>query len=95
MIDYYLKFPSREDAFEALKTAGYTSIDEEGNEFIVSATQEYCIDEIGVIYKTIAEDEMIQIDGWNINIRMISGDIAENLKEFLIDSPKTPYRVFA
>jgi hypothetical protein len=105
MLDYYLKFSSQEEAFTALKDAGYTSIDENEKEFIISATHEYCIDEVGTIYKggkwqsneageMITIEEPVKLDGFHINVRMLSGDIAENLKTFLIDNPKTPYRIF-
>lgn len=105
MIDYYLKFSSQEEAFSALKDAGYTSADEEGKEFIISATHHYCVDEVGTIYKggkwefneqgeMITIEEPVRLDGHHINIRILSGDIADNLREFVIDNPKTPYRIF-
>jgi hypothetical protein len=121
MIDYYLKFSTKEEAFSALKDAGYprvndegfgvfipagyTSQDEEGNEFIVSATHDFCIDEVGIIYKggkwepnengeIITIEEPVQLDGWHINIRILSGDIAETLRPYVISNPVTPYRIF-
>jgi hypothetical protein len=105
MIDYYLKFTTEEEAFQAFKEAGYTSQDEEGKEFIISATHQYCVDEVGTIYKggkwepnesgeIVLIEEPVRLDGWHINVRILSGDIAENLKDFVIDNPKTPYRIF-
>ena len=105
MIDYYLRFSSKEEAFTALKNAGYTSMDENGNEYIISATHDYCVDEVGLIYKggkwefneqgeMITIEEPVKLDGWHINIRILRGDIAENLRDFVIDNPKTPYRIF-
>jgi|694.fasta_scaffold03774_12 autonomous glycyl radical cofactor GrcA len=105
MLDYYLKFSSQEEAFAALKDAGYTSADEEGKEFIISATHQYCVDEVGTIYKggkwepnesgeMITIEEPVKLDDWHINVRILSGDIAETLKDFVIDNPKTPYRIF-
>ena len=105
MIDYYLRFSSQEEAFQALKEAGYTSTDENEKEFIISATHQYCVDEIGTIYKggkwepnqngeMITIEEPVKLDGWHINIRMLSGDIAETLRTYVIDNPKTPYRIF-
>lgn len=105
MIDYYLKFSSQEEAFAALKDADYISADEEGKEFIISATHDYCVDEVGTIYKggkwepnesgeIVMIEEPVKLDGWHINIRILKGDIAENLREFVIDNPKTPYRIF-
>jgi autonomous glycyl radical cofactor GrcA len=105
MIDYYLKFSSREWAFGALKDAGYTSVNEQGGEFIISATHNYCVDEIGIIYnggkwefneqgEMIVIEQPVQVDGWHINIRILSGDIAENLRPYVIATPVTPYRIF-
>jgi len=105
MLDYYLKFSSQEEAFTALKDAGYTSADEEGKEFIISATHQYCVDEVGTIYKggkwepneqgeMVTIEEPVRLDGWHINVRILSGDIADSLREFVIGNPKTPYRIF-
>ena len=117
MIDYYLKFSSREEALSALKVAGYTmpreqiyEIDEnltayQDEDFIISATHQYCVDEVGTIYKggkwepnesgeIVVIEEPVKRDGWHINIRILNGDIAENLKDFVIDNRKTPYRIF-
>jgi hypothetical protein len=105
MLDYYLKFSSQEEAFTALKDAGYTSTGEEGKEFIISATHQYCVDEVGTIYKggksgfneqgeTVMIEEPVKLDGYHINIRILSGDIANNLRKFVIDNPNTSYRIF-
>ena len=121
MLDYYLKFSSQEEAFTALKNAGnyyvneegngvfvpagYTSVDENENEFIVSATHDFCIDEVGTIYKggkwepneageIVVIEEPVKLDGWHINVRILRGDIADNLRAFVIDNPQTPYRIF-
>lgn len=105
MIDYYLRFSSQEEAFQALKEAGYTSTDENEKEFIISATHEYCVDEIGTIYKggkwepnqngeMVTIEEPVKLDGWHINIRILSGDIAENLRTYVIDTPNNLYRIF-
>lgn len=105
MIDYYLRFTSEEEAFTALKEAGYVTKDLQGNEIIAIATHEYAVDQIGVIYRggqwgfnengPYTIEEPIKLDGWHINIRMVSGDIAENLLSFVIPTPQSPYRVFA
>ena len=105
MIDYYLRFSSQEEAFQALKDAGYTSTDENEKEFIISATHQYCVDEIGTIYKggkwepnesgeIVVIEEPVKLDGFHANVRILSGDISENLKEFVIDNPSSPYRIF-
>lgn len=105
MLDYYLKFSSQEEAFQALKDAGYTSVNEDEKEFIISATHDYCVDDVGVIYKggkwefneqgeMVTIEEPIKLEGHHINIRILRGDIAECLRPFVIDNPSTPYRIF-
>jgi len=49
MLDYYLKFSTEQEAFQAFQEAGYTSQDEEGREFVISATHDYCVDLVGTI----------------------------------------------
>jgi hypothetical protein len=51
MLDYYLKFSTEEEAFQAFKEAGYTFQDEEGKEFVISATHQVCVDLVGTIYR--------------------------------------------
>lgn len=104
MLDYYLKFTTEEEAFQAFKEAGYTSQDEEGKEFVISATHSYCVDLVGDIYKGgkweyqgeefVTIEEPVKLDGYHANVRILSGDIAENLRPFVIDNPTTPYRIF-
>jgi len=104
MLDYYLKFTTEEEAFQAFKEAGYTSQDEEGKEFVISATHSYCVDLVGDIYKGgkweyqgeefVTIEEPVKLDGYHANVRILSGDIAETLRPFVIDNPTTPYRIF-
>ena len=104
MIDYYLKFSTEQEAFQAFKEAGYTSQDEEGNEFVISATHDYCVDLVGTITKGgkweyqgeefVTIEEPIVLDGYHVNVRILRGVIADNLREFVINNPKTPYRIF-
>jgi hypothetical protein len=105
MIDYYLRFSSEEEAFQALKEAGYTSIDENEKEYVISATHQYCVDVIGDIYRggkwdineqgeMITIEEPIKLEGYHVNVRMLSGDISENLRNFVINTPNLPYRIF-
>lgn len=104
MIDYYLRFTTEQEAFQAFKEAGYTSQDENENEFVISATHDYCIDLIGIIIEGgkweyqgeefICTEEPITLEGYHANVRMMRGDIADNLREFVIDVPQTPYRIF-
>ena len=105
MLDYYLKFTTEEEAFKAFKEAGYTSQDEEGKEFVISATHQVCVDVIGTIYRggkwdmneqgeMIAIEEPVKLDGYHANVRVLSGDIAETLRTFVIDTPNNLYRIF-
>lgn len=104
MIDYYLKFSTEQEAFQAFQEAGYTSQDENGNEFVISATHDYCVDLVGTITKGgkweyqgeefIIIEEPVTLPGYHVNVRILRGDIADNLKEFVIDNPQTPYRIF-
>lgn len=104
MLDYYLKFSTQEEAFQALKEAGYTSQDEEGKEFVISATHDYCVDLVGTITEGgrweyqgeefVTVEEPITLDGYHVNVRILRGDIAECLRPFVIDNPRSPYRIF-
>tara|TARA_R110000868_G_scaffold28093_1_gene105735 strand:+ start:1208 stop:1528 length:321 start_codon:yes stop_codon:yes gene_type:complete len=105
MLDYYLRFSTEEEAFQAFKEAGYTSQDETGKEFVISATHQVCIDVIGTIYRggkwdmneqgeMITIEEPVKLDGYHANVRILSGDIAENLRTFVIDTPNNLYRIF-
>lgn len=104
MLDYYLKFTTEEEAFQAFQEAGYTSQDENGNEFVISATHDYCVDLIGTITEggrwEYQGEEFVMIEapvtlsGYHVNVRVLSGDIAETLRPFVIDNPSSPYRIF-
>lgn len=106
MIDYYLRFTSEEEAFQAFQEAGYTAKDENDKEYIISATHEYCVDLVGTIYKggkweineetgeMITVEEPVKLDGYHANVRILRGDIAENLLEYQIKAPKKPYRIY-
>lgn len=105
MIDYFLRFSTEEEAFSAFQEAGYTSKDDSGKEFIISATHSYCVDVIGIItegglveYQNgefVTVEEPVVLDGYHANVRILSGDIADCLKSFVITRPQTPYRLFA
>ena len=105
MLDYYLKFSTEQEAFQAFQEAGYTSQDEEGRELVISATHDYCVDLVGTIYRggkwdmneqgeMITIEEPVKLDGYHANVRILSGDIAENLRTFVIDTPNNLYRIF-
>ena len=92
--DFYIKLPSEADmptALAAFYKQDYTTVVDpetgeehtqlEGEPYFVSATHDYAIDVVGVIYKptgnmlTDAEGneypEMAPVPGWHINIRLI------------------------
>lgn len=104
MTDYYLKFSSEEQAFSELKKAGYTAVSVYGDEFVIGSTHEYCIDLVGIITKggkweyvgeeLVTIEEPTVVEGYHVNIRMLTGNISSNLNSFIIDGPKTPYRIF-
>ena len=105
MLDYYLRFTTEEEAFQAFKEAGYTSQDENGKEYIISATHQVCVDVIGDIYiggkwdmneqgEMITIEEPVKLEGYHANVRVLSGDIADNLRSFVIDTPNNLYRIF-
>lgn len=105
MIDYYLRFTTEEEALQAFKDADYTAQNENGKEFVITATHQVCIDLIGTIYRggkweptesgeTITIEEPIKLEGYHANVRILSGDIAETLRPFVINKPSIPYRIF-
>lgn len=104
MLDYYLKFNSEQEAFDAFKEAGYTTTDMEGKEFIIRGNHEFCVDLIGSIFEggqweyqdgqIVMTEAPVAIPGYHVNVRMIRGDIADCLRPFIIDKPQTPYRIF-
>ena len=104
MLDYYLKFSTEQEAFQAFQEAGYTSQDEDGREFVISATHDYCVDLVGTITKggkwkvqgeeIVTVEEPVVLEGFHANVRMLRGDIADCLRPFVIDNPQTPYRIF-
>lgn len=104
MIDYYLRFASEEEAFQTFQEAGYTSKDENDKEYIISATHDYCVDVVGTIYKDgkwevqgeefVTIEEPIPIEGYHVNVRILRGDISDNLRAFVINTPKSPYRIY-
>jgi hypothetical protein len=42
----------------------------------------------------ITIEEPVKLDGYHANVRVLSGDIAETLRTFVIDNPSSPYRIF-
>ena len=100
----YLKFPDQETALSVLQAANLTYTNPETEEIeVITATHTHAIDMIGDIYtpgvydideegNSITITESVKLGGYHINI---IGDLTEELQSYKIDSPKTPYRVFA
>jgi hypothetical protein len=42
----------------------------------------------------ITIEEPVKLDGYHANVRVLSGDIPETLRTFVIDNPSSPYRIF-
>jgi hypothetical protein len=118
--DFYIRLNSEADTLTALAAFCHqdtqTTVDDEtgeetvtnvGEPYLITATHDYAIDIVGVIYKPTGEmltdaegneyPEMAPLDGWHINIRLI-GDAdrskIDTLSEYLVE-PKTPMRVWA
>ena len=100
----YLRFPDQETAMSVLQEANLTYTDPETEEIkVITATHTYAIDMIGDIYTPGVYDidsegtlitvvEPVKLDGYHINM---IGEISEKLKDYIIEPPQTPYRVFA
>lgn len=50
------------------------------------------IDYIGPIYKTISDDEFVQLNGFHANV--LCDELPEKIKRFLVDTPNNPVREF-
>lgn len=76
--DLYLKANSEDALMTALTNSGASN---------------YSIDIIGVIYKSVNEEETVALDGFHANLR---GSFTEEQKSKLpiIDAPSTPERVW-
>lgn len=97
MNDIYLKFPSEETAKEVLGNLQYDP-------------ESYSLDVIGLIYKATGntvvvvdaetgdseeEPEVKALDGYHVNLRLIQGEVPEELSEYTISKPNNPVRVWA
>lgn len=100
----YLRFPDQETALSTLQAANLTYTNSETGEIeVITATHRHAIDVIGDIYtpgvygideeeNPITIIESVKLNGYHINI---IGDLTEELQSYKIESPQTPYRVFA
>jgi hypothetical protein len=100
----YLKFPSQAIFEELMAQAGLTHVREDGTVSLSLSSHERTIDVIGTIYNPPGEystdpatGEPIKLSppvalvGYHVNI---SGNVPDELKEYIIDAPTTPHRVF-
>ena len=96
---YHLRFPSESAGMQALREEGFVSQDENGNDFILSASHNHAIDIVGIIYNEDWEldPETLEvakpataIEGWHINY---IGSLPSSWEQYLV-TPKTPRRVF-
>ena len=81
MTDFYLRFNSKQQAHSVLYNEDKTP------KFEV-------IDDIGVIYEMIDSDEFVALDGYHVNIRVLSHEDDGPLRPYAV-IPKSPTRVFA
>ena len=107
MTDKYLAFASESEANNVLYTLEPTEWDNTDSESPVPTAWEprpnyRNIDTIGIIYKPTGEmlqgedgeyPEMAPIEGWHVNIRLVDGEDAESLEQFVV-APSTPVRVW-
>lgn len=97
MNEIYLKFPSQETAEEVLASIHYSP-------------ESYSVDVIGLIHKATGNTvvtvdaetgdgeevpEMIALDGFHVNLRLIQGEIPGCLTDFIIPEPNNPVRVWS
>jgi hypothetical protein len=73
-MDFYLKFKSESEATEVLYD---------------NDTPKYRnMDILGILYKTISEEEVQELEGWHVNIRTEEGEDTEALEPYSVPVPK-------
>lgn len=101
----FFTFPDMETSFNLAYQAGLTQQDEHNEPRLTTYTNEYAIDVVGIIHKPTGnmiegEDglffpEQAPIDGWHVNVRILSGDpVHESFVQYEV-FPATPTREFA
>lgn len=101
----FFTFPDMQTSFELAYAAGLTKPDEHNEQRLVTATNEYAIDVVGIIHKptgTMLEGEnglfypeQAPIPGWHVNVRILSGDpVPESFVQYEV-FPATPARDFS
>lgn len=96
----YLRFPDETAAMTAIKSAGFTTADEDGTVLIIRDTHDYSLDPVGILYNddAIVDPETGEIifpstpmDGWHVNY---IGILPEGWEVFAVN-PRAPRRKFA
>ena len=95
----FLRFPDESTAMSELRKHGFTQIDENDQEKIITASHQWAIDCIGPIYHGGEYDpetgDVIEpptlLEGWHINY---IGPLPDGWEQYAVH-PKRPKRVFA
>ena len=93
MIDLYLVAATEDEMADALLAAGI--INDEG--FPVAGV---AVDNIGPFIRVTGYDEadepiVVEYPGWHANLRLMEDIDTSALLAYIIDTPATPYRVWA
>lgn len=78
MIDYFFKFNSKLEAYDAFRPLGVVMTDDSGNEYLQQGSEQFALSEVGEIPKANYTDESgNEVRPWHVNVRLI--DEALNL----------------
>lgn len=80
MTDFYLKFKDKQEANSVLYKDGVKQFE--------------VIDCIGTMFKRIDSDEFLIMEGYHVNVRVLSHEDDAALRPYAV-IPKSPTRVFA
>jgi hypothetical protein len=86
MTDLYLKFPDQPTALEVLRPLGMTYTDDEEVEHVSQGSHQFALWEVG---------EIIGVDGWHINLRIIDVNFDVSGLEAYAVEPQNPVCVWA
>ncbi len=94
MIDFYLRFSSKEEAQQQLIAFGFQSNEDQGGLYHPNIN----LDIVGVITTSTGEAESVEYvtePGYHVNLRVVNDDLdLSSLNGFAVN-PKTPARVWA
>jgi hypothetical protein len=86
MKDLYLKFTDQPTALEVLRPLGMTYTDDDEVEHVSQGGHQYALWEVG---------EIIGVDGWHINLRIIDVNFDVSGLEAYVVEPQNPVCVWA